>query len=238
MVERRNASDNPEGLEADIDASEQTAVIAEPGEDTRLDPVLARTPSRRKLLRAGMIGAPVAASLLSRPAMATGGGGGGGGDNNSGRCTTSGYGHIVSAGTTVGLSPTSVAGPEDCDCKKPYRWVDKTYWQNNGKFYDSNIHLSKKLVEVFPSSASCGLTAGGKNPWDYYSTWKFLQYSTTPVKELISLYLCAATGRLPITLSLDLDTLFDVAVNGSSRTIYTETWHQSDAQDFIHQFFS
>lgn len=214
---------------------------------------LVKTASRRRLLRVGAMGAPVVASLLSRPAIATGGSGG----NTSARCTTSGYGHIVSAGTTVGLSPNSVAGPEDCTAKSPGFWKSKTNQQfstrqqfENGNYYQVSVPTSSPLTALFPSSINYTNPTSTNDshydnllPNENFSAWGYLTGNSSGgtgnewVKHLVAVYLDVVAGRLPVLLGNDLDDIFDAAANGNTVTIGTEQWDQADARDFIAQFY-
>lgn len=244
MVEHQNAPQSSERA-----ATENRKTIAEGAPAGPLD----RAASRRRLLRAGAIGAPVIASLLSRPATATSYSG----SNTSARCTTSGYGHIVSAGTTVGLSPTSVAGPEDCAARSPGFWAQKTLQQFNtvtqfeeGNFFSIGVATNTPLTTMFPSAASYGEPTNNNNasydnllPHQDFSAWGYLignnagGHSNEWVKHLVAIYLDVVSGNLPVLLGNDLDKLFDAAVNGTVVMITTEQWDQADARDFISQFY-
>lgn len=244
MVEHQNAPQS-----SVREATEIRKTIAEGAPAGPLD----RAASRRRLLRAGAIGAPVIASLLSRPAIATSYSGG----NTSARCTTSGYGHIVSAGTTVGLSPTSVAGPEDCAARSPGFWAQQTnqdYSTNadfeEGTFHSLSLPTRTPLTSMFPSSSSYGVPTSTNQaaydnllPHQDFSAWGYLTgnnsggHSNDWVKHLVAIYLDVLSNNLPVLLGNDLDKLFDASVNGTIVMIGTEQWDQADARDFIAQFY-
>lgn len=243
MVEHQNAPHSSEH-----GATENQETTGQTGPANPLD----TTASRRRLLRVGALSAPVVASLLSRPASATYGGG-----NTSARCTTSGYGHIVSAGSAVGLSPTSVAGPEDCTAKSPGFWAQKTNQQfsskaerENGNFYRVGVPTNSPLTSLFSAAGSYGNPTSNPDsdydnllPHENFSAWGYLTgnnnggFNNEWVKHFIAVYLDVVAGRLPAMLGLDLNKLFDAAVNGAVVTIGTEQWDQADAQDFIAQFY-
>ena len=244
MVERQNPSLSSE---QEATANEQSSVEA-PGAAA-----LRRTASRRKLLRVGMIGAPVAASLLSRPASATGGGyyggGGGGGGGHTGndhpRCTTSGYGHMISAANVVGYSPDSMGGPETCYSKSPDQWKydckDSDYFGGTG--------WSKKYTtfkSVFPSSPN------NVTRWDYsrsrwktidcgsrYSMWNMLKYGEPYERKMIALCLSIAEAPTSFWVGIDqCDPLYNSCQNGQPCYFLGEQWSQQKSREFCDQFFT
>lgn len=232
MVEHQNAPLSPErGNRSNNQAS------AEAGSETSL----LKTASRRKLLRAGLIGAPVAASLLSRPAAATGGGGGGH-YNKHPRCTTSGYGHTVSASYVMGTSPDSM-GPETCYSKSPDQWKSDCWGSNY--YGGTGWHKRTKMKDVFPSCPSYVWRKDYYNNWkkiylnNDYSMWDLLKYGNHYERKMIALCLSIKEKPNDFWVGLDqCDPLYNACENGVSYNFLGDQWDQQMARDFCDQFFN
>lgn len=228
MVEHQNAPQSSERA-----ATENRKTIAEGAPAGPLD----RAASRRRLLRAGAIGAPVIASLLSRPASATGGHTG----NRHPRCTTSGYQYMSSASGMIGMSPNDIGETETCELDSPYSWKSNTRYSSHFQSdnYSTNIPKSAKIGSYFSNVPTLYTSSNSYEPNDDYSLYKWLKSSSnTSAKEVIAIFLAKQAGADCAIGVAEIDMMFTAVVYNQDVTISGDAWTVAEVQTFVHQFFS